>query len=88
METLNSQLSTFNYVGEPAGLAGQTPQEKPLEQLGAGPPAEDPVEMLAKLDSRRSTFSFLHFGQRRPSVLAPILCRRENVLPHFVHSYS
>ncbi len=88
METLNSQLSTFNYVSEPTGLANQTPQEKPLEQLGAGPPADVPVEVLAKLDSRRSTFSFLHFGQRNPSVLAPILCRRENVLPHSVHLYS
>jgi hypothetical protein len=88
METLNSQLSTFNYVGEPAGLANQTPQEKPLEQLGAGPPADVPAEVLAKLDSRRSTFSFLHFGQRNPSVLAPILCRRENVLQHSVHLYS
>jgi len=61
---------------------------KPLEQLGAGPPVEDPVEVLAKLDSWRSTFSLLHFGQRTPSVLAPIFRKREKVLPHSVHLYS
>jgi hypothetical protein len=61
---------------------------KPLEQLGAGPPAEDPVDVLAKLDNRRSRLSLLHFGQRIPSALAPILCKREKVLLHSVHSYS
>jgi hypothetical protein len=61
---------------------------KPLEQLGAEPPAEDPVDVLAKHDSWRSTFLLLHFGQRTPSALAPIFCRREKVLPHSVHSYS
>ena len=75
-------------MSEPHGLAIQTPQVKPLEQLGAGPPAEDPVDVLAKLDSRRSRFSLLHFGQRTPFALAPILCRREKVLPHSVHLYS
>jgi hypothetical protein len=64
---------------EPHGRAIQTPQVKPLEQPGAGPPAEVPVDVLAKLDNRRSRFSLLHFGQHSPSVLAPILCRREKV---------
>jgi hypothetical protein len=86
----NSKLKTqkLRRSCEPTGLANQTPQVKPLEQLGAGPPAEDPVEVLAKLDSRRSTLLFLHFGQCTPFALAPILCRREKVLPHSAHLYS
>ena len=82
--TLNSKLCR---VGPP-GPVPQTPQEKPLEQPGAGPPAEDPEEALAKLESRRSTFSLSHLGHFTPSLLAPANCSRENVCPQSVHLYS
>jgi len=70
----------------PAGLAGQLAQEKPLEQLAAaGQPSFGPEEALEKVDNWRSTLSLLHFGQRTPSALAPMGCRRENSFPQSPH---
>jgi hypothetical protein len=76
---------------EPAGLGNQFAQENPLEQLeAAGQAASDREldDVLAKLDSRRSTFSLSHFGQLVPAALAPTRWRREKRLPHSLHRYS
>jgi hypothetical protein len=61
-------------------------QEKPLEQLEAdGQATSGDPEVLAKVDSWRSTFSLSHFGHFRPSVPAPIFCRREKDAPQPLH---
>jgi hypothetical protein len=54
-----------------------------VEQATSGDP-----EVLAKLDSRRSTFFPSHFGHFTPSALAPIFCSREKVFPQSAHRYS
>jgi hypothetical protein len=76
-----------------SGLTGrrdQRAQEKPLPQLGAAGHEASALdeEVLAKLESRRSSFSLSHFGQRTPSLPAPTLCRRVNWFPHCAHRYS
>jgi len=64
-------------------------QEKPLEQLEAdGQATFGDDEVLAKLDSSRSTFSPSHFGHFTPSLPAPTLCRRAKLLSQSVHRYS
>jgi len=70
----------------PAGHANQLAQEKPLEQVDAAGQATSGLEeVLAKTDSWRSTCLLLHFGQRTPSALAPIGCKRENSFPQSPH---
>jgi len=67
----------------------QLAQEKPLEQVEAdGQATSGDDEVLAKLDSRRSTLSPSHFGHFTPSLPAPIFCRREKLFPHSLHRYS
>jgi len=67
----------------------QLAQEKPLEQLEAdGQPTSGDPEVLAKLESRRSTSSLSHFGHFTPSLPAPIFCSREKQLSQSVHRYS
>ena len=67
----------------------QLAQEKPLVQLdGEEQATSGDEDVLAKLDSRRSTFSLSHFGHFTPSVPAPIFCRRENVCSQSLHRYS
>jgi len=64
-------------------------QEKPLEQVEAdGQATSGDDEVLAKLDSRRSTLSPSHFGHFTPSLPAPIFCRREKLFPQSLHRYS
>ena len=70
----------------PAGLAYQLAQEKPLVQLAGLEQATSGLEdVLAKVDSWRSTSGLLHFGQRTPSAFAPMDCRRENMFPQSPH---
>jgi hypothetical protein len=77
------------WGSEPAGFALQLAQEKPLVQLEAdGQATSGDPEVLAKLDSRRSTFSLSHFGHFTPSVPAPIFWRRENSRSQSLHRYS
>jgi len=67
----------------------QLAQEKPLEQFEAdGQETSGEPEVLAKLESRRSTLSLSHFGHFTPSLPAPIFCRREKSLPQSLHRYS
>jgi len=64
-------------------------QEKPLEQEAADGQATSGLEeVLAKVESWRSAFSLRQLGQRTPSALAPIGCRRENLFPQSPHRYS
>jgi hypothetical protein len=64
-------------------------QEKPLEQLEAdGQATSGDDEVLAKLESRRSTFSLSHFGHLTPLLPEPIFCRREKLFSQSVHRYS
>jgi hypothetical protein len=63
-------------------------QEKPLPQVGADMDGALPLDALAKLDTRRSTFSPPHFGHFTPSLPAPIFWRRENVFWQSLHRYS
>jgi len=73
-------------VGEPAGLVRQWAQEKPLEQVEAdGQATSGDPDVLAKLDTRRSTFSPSHVGHLMPSLLAPIFCRREKLFSQSLH---
>jgi len=70
----------------PAGLAGQFAQVNALGQLEAAGQATSGLEdVLAKVDSWRSTSGLLHFGQRTPSAFAPICCRRENLFSQSAH---
>ncbi len=74
----------------PTGRAAHVPQVNPLGQLGAAGQvvSELPDEVLAKVDSWRSTSRLSHFGHWTPSVGAPMPCRRMKVFSHFVHLYS
>jgi hypothetical protein len=64
-------------------------QEKPLGQLEAdGQATSGDDEVLAKLDSRRSTFSPSHFGHFTPSLPVPTFCRREKLFSQTLHRYS
>ena len=57
----------------------QLAQEKPLEQVdGVEQATSGDPDVLAKVESRRSTFSPSHFLQVTPSAVALTLCRREN----------
>jgi len=68
---------------------GQFAQEKPLEQLeGVEQATSGDPEVLAKLEISRSTFALSQVGHFTPSLLAPIFCRREKLLPQSVHRYS
>jgi hypothetical protein len=78
-------------MGERARRArgNQLAQEKPLEQLeGDEQATSGEPEVLAKLDTRRSTCSLSHLGHLTPSALAPIFCRREKVCLQSAHRYS
>jgi hypothetical protein len=67
----------------------QWAQEKPLGQLEAdGQATSGADEVLAKLDSKRSTFSPSHLGHLTPSLPAPTFCRREKLFPQSLHRYS
>ena len=73
----------------PAGRASQLAQEKPLVQLAGLEQATSGLEeVLAKVDSWRSTSELSHFGHRTPSAFAPMDCRRENMCPQAPHWYS
>jgi len=64
-------------------------QEKPLEHVEAeGQATSGDPEVLAKLESRRSTLSPSHFGHFTPSLPAPIFCRREKSFLQSLHRYS
>ena len=84
-----SSREGFTDTSTPTGRADQTPQVKPLGQLGADgqslPELEDP---LAKVDITRSTFVVSHLGQWTSVPSAPTGWRRENRSSHFVHLYS
>jgi hypothetical protein len=64
----------------------QLAQEKPLVQLeGDEQATSGDDEVLAKLDTRRSTFSPSHVGHLTPSLPAPIFCRREKLFSQSLH---
>jgi hypothetical protein len=64
-------------------------QEKPLEQLWAdGQATSGDPELLAKLESSRSTSSPSHFGHFTPSLPAPTRWRREKLFSQSVQRYS
>jgi hypothetical protein len=85
------QYRVGGRVGERAHRArgGQFAQEKPLEQLeGVEQATSGDPEVLAKLETWRSTFSPSHLGHFTPSAPAPIFCRREKLTPQSLHRYS
>ena len=87
---LGSGIWVGGRVGERTRrVRGQLAQENPLEQLeGVEQATSGDPEVLAKLDSRRSTCSLAHFGHVTPSAPAPIFCRREKLSPQSAHRYS